>query len=333
MKKRKGISKLLIVFIVILLLILITVGIGVYFVCSKWSKVNFEKIDKDDLDVNTEIYEEVSDKVTEDEFNDIVTVALFGTDSRNPNNMDAGRSDTIIIASINPKTKSVKLLSIPRDTYVNVPGYGKTKINHAYAYGKEQLSIKTINNNFGLNITEYVTIDFSGLIHIINSVGGIKLNLTNEEISYINRYSTEAYKTTGNSYKKINASNGAVVLDGEQALAHSRNRTIGNDFNRAERQRDVVEALMNKLASMNVNDILSLSDSFLSEVRTNINPTKYIGLLTSVFADRNEYLSNVISVQIPSTEYASGQMINGIYYFVPDIERAKNDFYTYLFEK
>lgn len=329
---KKGISKLLIVFIVILLLILITIGIGVYFVWSKWSKVNFEEIDKDDLDVNTEIYEEVSDKVTEDEFNDIVTIALFGTDSRDPNNMDAGRSDTIIIASINPKTKSVKLLSIPRDTYVNVPGYGKTKINHAYAYGKEQLSIKTINNNFGLNITEYVTIDFSGLIHIINYVGGINLNITEEERVIINQFSFEAYKSSGNKYEKLEKS-GNVTLSGEQALAHSRNRTIGNDFNRAERQRDVVEALMNKLASMNVNDILSLSDSFLSEVRTNINPTKYIGLLTSVFADRNEYLSNVVSVQIPSTEYASGQMINGIYYFVPDLERAKSDFYDYLFEK
>lgn len=329
---KKGISKILIAFIVIFLIILITVGLAIYFVWSKWSKINFEKLNKDDLEVNTQIYEEVADKVTEEEFNDIVTVALFGTDSRDPSNMDAGRSDTIIIASINPKTKSIKLLSIPRDTYVNVPGYGYTKINHAYAYGREQLSIKTINSNFGLNITEYVTIDFSGLIHVINSVGGINVNITEEEMAYINRYSYEAYKTTGSKYQTL-AKTGNVKLSGEQALTHSRNRTLGNDFTRAERQRAVVEALMNKLASMDLNTILSLSDSFLSEVRTNINPTEYIGLLTSVFANRNEYLSNVISAQIPNEEYASGKMINGIYYFVSDIEKAKSDFYNYLFEK
>ncbi|MEG2348493.1 MAG: LCP family protein [Clostridia bacterium] len=329
---KKGISKILIAIIVILLIVLITIGIGIYFVWSKFSKVEYEKLDESNLDVNANLYENVSDKVTKEEFNDVVSVVLFGTDSRDTTNMDAGRSDTIIIASVNPKMKSMKLISIPRDTYVNVPGYGKTKINHAYAYGKEQLSIKTINNNFGLNITEYVTIDFSGLINIINTVGGINMNITEEEMKYINNGVKEQYKITGNPVKKVTHS-GSVTLTGEQALTHSRNRTVGNDFTRASRQREVLEALINKMSSMDLNSILSLSDNFLSEVRTNMNPTKYMGLVTSMLTNKSEYMKNFISAQVPNTEYASGQMIDGVYYFVPNMEKAKLDFYTYLFEK
>lgn len=330
--KKEGKSKILILFIVILLILLIIVGIGIFFVWSKWSKVDFKELDNSDLSVTTDIYDQVSDKVTEEEFNEIITIAFFGTDSRDTSNMNSGRSDTIMLASINPNLKSIKLISIPRDTYVEVPGYGKTKINHAYAYGKEQLSIKTINSNFGLNITEYATIDFSGLVNIINDVGGIELTITESEKNYINTYVKESYELTGNPVKKIENA-GKVILTGEQALAHSRNRTVGNDFSRASRQRDVVEALMNKISTMDLNTIISLLDSFLPEVRTNINPTKYIGLLTSILSNRGEYLNNIISVQVPSTEYASGKMIDGIYYFVSDMDTAKNDIYKYIYEQ
>ena len=151
--KKEGKSKILILFIVILLILLIIVGIGIFFVWSKWSKVDFKELDNSDLSVTTDIYDQVSDKVTEEEFNEIITIAFFGTDSRDTSNMNSGRSDTIMLASINPNLKSIKLISIPRDTYVEVPGYGKTKINHAYAYGKKQIRMKTINSNFGLNLT------------------------------------------------------------------------------------------------------------------------------------------------------------------------------------
>lgn len=329
---KNGKSKILIFFGVIIALIFILIAIGIFFIYSKWSKIEFEELDTSDLNVTTDIYNNVSNIISQEEFDDIITIALFGIDSRDTYNMDAGRSDTIIIASINPKIKSVKLISIPRDTYVNIEGYGKTKINHAYAYGKEQLSIKTINSNFGLNITEYVTIDFSGLINVINSIGGININITEEEMNFINQVSPFSYKFTGNNYQKL-THYGNVILSGEQALAHSRNRTVGNDFARAERQRIVLEALINKLVNMDINDIISLLDSFLSEVRTNINPTKYINVLTSVLKDKNEYLNNVISVQIPNSEYASGKMIEGVYYFVSDLDIAKKDMYRYLYEK
>ena len=106
-------------------------------------------------------------------------------------------ADTIMVVSYNPKTQEASLMSIPRDTYVSVAGHGKTKINHAYAYGKEQLALKTINSNFGLNISEYVTINFKGLINVINKIGGIELNISKAEKDYINEFVHESYELTG----------------------------------------------------------------------------------------------------------------------------------------
>lgn len=318
----------LIVLIVVLLIVLLIIGIGVFFVWSKLSNMQIEKIDKKDLAVNENIYDDVKSNlntnITETEFNEVINFVFFGSDSRDINNMESGRSDTIMIASINPKNKSIKLISIPRDTYVSVPGYGKTKINHAYAYGKEQLSIKTINSNFGLNITEYATIDFSGLKNIIDKVDGIQITITEDEKQYINSSSKVTNKLS---------SSGTITLNGEQALAHSRNRTIGNDFTRAGRQRDVIEALINKMATLDLNQILALSDDFLKEVKTNINVTSYIGLLTSIVTNKNDYLKNIKSVQVPDTSYASGQMIDGVYYFVSDMDKAKQEMYKYIYEQ
>ena len=211
--------------IVLVLILVLLIGLGIAigsFIAGKLANLNIQEIDTSDLAVNNDLYDAVSDTLTKNEFEDVICIALFGTDSRDTSNISAGRSDTIIIASINTKFKNVKLISIPRDTYVEVPGHGKTKINHAYAYGGEALAIKTINQNFGLSITEYATIDFSGLIHIINDIGGIQMNITKDEMNYINSNVSEAYKITGNTYKTL-SSYGNVTLSGEQALTHSRN--------------------------------------------------------------------------------------------------------------
>lgn len=321
--------------IVLVLILALLIGLGIVigsFIAGKLANLNIQEIDTSDLAVNSDLYNSVSDTLTKNEFEDVICIALFGTDSRDPSNMNAGRSDTIIVVSINTKFKTVKLISIPRDTYVEVPGHGKTKINHAYAYGQEQLAIKTINQNFGLSITEYATIDFSGLIHIINKIGGIQLNITKSEMEYINNNSKEAYRITGNTKKDV-SSYGNVTLTGEQALTHSRNRTIGNDFTRAGRQREVLEAIMNKMVGLGTSKLLELSDSLLREVKTNINVANYIGQLTNIMINSNEYMNNITSLQVPSTDYAKGQMIEGIYYFVADAEQMKQDMIDNIYKK
>lgn len=325
MKKR---TKVIIAIFAILLLI---VGILFAIVYSKLSKINIEKLDENDLDVNANLYDELSGQLSKSEFDNVVNIALFGSDSRDVNNASAGRSDCIMIASINQNTKKITLVSIPRDTYVNVPGYGKTKINHAYAYGGEQLTIKTINNNFNLNITEYVTIDFSGLINIINSVGGIELTISKEEMNVLNMYLVESYKIMGKKYEPM-TKYGTVTLNGEQALAHSRDRYVGSDFDRANRQRTVIMALMKKLANMNTDTIMSfISDDFLSQVKTNINVTKYTGLISSLLKDKSSYLGDIRSVQVPNVSYSGDQYIDGVYYFVTNMDKAKEDMYKSLY--
>lgn len=328
MKKSGKVLKILL--LICLILLIIGVGIVIY-INMLFANMQHEELDKTDLAVNAKLYDEVKENIAEADFNKVINVALFGTDSRDSGNMEAGRADTIMVASINPVKKSIKLISIPRDTYVEVPGYGKTKINHSYSYGAEQLAVKTINSNFGLNITDYATIDFSGLIHIINNLGGVTVEITDAEKDYINNRSKEAYDITGNAYERLTKS-GKVELSGEQALTHSRNRTIGNDFVRASRQRDVLEALLDRISSIGINEILSLSDDFLKEIKTNVNINEYLGVLASMASNVGEYTGNIISKQIPSTEYSSDRMIKGVYYFVSDLEKAKQDFYTTLYD-
>lgn len=319
-KKQKGkkgkIAGIIVAIILILLVILLGVGTGM--VAGKISKINFDNdLNTDDLGVNDALYTEVSDNVSKDEFNKIKNVALFG--------IDGGRSDAIMIASINQADKTIKLISIPRDTYVSVAGHGKTKINHAYAYGKEQLALKTINSNFGLNISEYVTINFKGLINVINKIGGIELTISKAEMDYINEKVNESYELTGKPTQLL-SSYGKVKLTGEQALTHSRNRTVGNDFTREERQRDVLTAAMNKVSTMSITQLWSLSDSVLSEVKTNLNVSECMGIASDVLGNTNKYLTNIPSKQIPSEDDGGkGDNINGIYYYVCDLQKASKN--------
>lgn len=336
-KKTRIWSILLAITIIALVIIIITLIIQ-SFLASKLSKLNLKQLNEEELEVNSEIYELVSQELTKSEFDSIKNVVLFGIDNQSiddgqddPNFL--GRSDTIMIVSINPKYKSLKMISIPRDTYAEIEGHGKMKINHAYAIGQEQLAIKTINQNFGLDITEYATIDFEGLVHVINDIGGIELTITQAERDYINASSRLAYDVSGNPQKKV-AGYGTVTLDGEQALTHSRNRKVGDDFTRAGRQRQVLEAILAKMSNMSIGEISSMLDVFLKEVTTNINVADYIGTITEVLMNKDTYLNNIISAQVPSKEYATGQYIDQIYYFVPsDTDRMKQDMIDYLYRK
>ena len=321
-KKRSKVKTIAIIIISILLIFAIIFGGLIYFASKTLGKIGFESLDESQLGLNDELYNEVSSNVSQSEFNSIKNVALFG--------IDGGRSDTIIIASLNQTDHTIKLISIPRDTYVSVEGHGKTKINHAYAYGKETLALKTINENFGLNVSEYVTINFKGLINIINKIGGVELEISKSEMEYINENVSESYRLSGKSNVQKLSNYGKVTLNGEQALTHSRNRTVGNDFYREERQRDVITAVMEKVSKMGLTKIIGLSDSILSEVKTNLNITECIGILTEALGNSSEYLNNIESKQIPSDEAGNGsgkgQMISGIYYFVSDLDEASQAF-------
>ena len=334
---KKGLKIFLIVLAVILILLIIAGSVAFAFIKNKLDKINYEEIDTANLSINENLINDINSvegvDVTPEEFNEIKTIAIFGSDSRNIEDAyDDGRSDCIIIATINPTNKSISLVSIPRDTYVNVPGHGKTKINHAFAYGQEQLSIKTINENFGLSISEYITVSWDAVATIVDMVGGIDLEISEAEKDFINGRVDVYSKNLNKSSEKL-ASSGNVHLNGVQTLAHCSNRYVGNnDFERAERQRTVITTLLQVISQKSVTEINKIIDEFLPYVKTNIDVVKYSSYIPDILKYKNEYLANITSAQVPALGEASGQYIGGIYYYVPSsYEKCKQDFIKYLY--
>ena len=339
MSKHSKKSKL---WILILTIIFLAIVLGIMivgdFIAGKFSNINIKEIDKEQLAINDDLYNQVSDSLTENEYNNIKTLVLFGIDTQGEGDGQEyedflGRSDSIIVVAIDSNKKNIKMISIPRDTYVEIEGHGKTKINSAYAWGEAQLAVQTINQNFGLNLTEYITVDFAGLIQVINEIGGIEVKISYEEMENINRFSQKAYDISGNK-RNVLTRYGTILLDGEQALTHSRDRKVGDDFTRAGRQRQVLEAIANKMSQMDAGKISNFLDLFLKEVTTNINISEYMGILSDVLLNKSTYLNNIISAQVPTREYAKDTYIKGIYYFVPDNpEDLKEKMLDYLYRK
>lgn len=273
-KKKKRMNIFLKIVIVLILLIVILLGIAFFYVKSK-----LDKIQKVELPNNEElgITEEIEQKLT-----GYRNIAIFGVDSRSDDYGVGNRSDCIIIASINNDTGEIKLVSVYRDTYVNIDGHGLDKITHAYSYGEAPLAIKTLNKNLDLNISEFVTVNFDSVAEAVDQLGGIQLSITAEEVKYINGYIDETSKVTGKKSQHITQS-GTYTVDGVQAVAYSRIRyTAGGDYKRTERMRTVIEAMFSKLKTRNIKQISSFADSILPHVYTNISATDIISMVPSI---------------------------------------------------
>ena len=272
-KKGKGLKIFGIIVLILVILLVLIVGSVFVFINSKLSKIQQVNIDEADLGVSSQVEENLSG---------YRNIALFGIDSRDSSLGKGNRSDCIIIASINNNTKEVKLISVYRDTYVNIEGYGLDKITHAYSYGEAPLALKTLNENFDLNITEFATVNFDAVAEAINALGGVTIDVKPEEVQYINSYINETSKVTGLSTEKVTSS-GTQTLDGVQAVAYSRIRyTEGGDYKRAERMRTVVEAMVEKFKTKNISEMNQIIDQILPEVYTNITSGDIFSLLPSV---------------------------------------------------
>ena len=205
---------------------------------------------------------------------DIINVLLVGMDARSYET--SSRSDAMILASYNKQTHSVKLVSFLRDSWVHLPEYGWSRINTATAYGGVGLLVNTLNENFDLDIQHYVQIRFEGFREVIDILGGIDVELTQSEINYINR---KLHVEDRDWKNDIKAQPGIVHLNGAQALWHCRNRSIGNgDFARTERQRHVLEIMLNKALSMNLTQITQLAYEMKDHVDMNVPISTVVGL-------------------------------------------------------
>lgn len=273
-KKPKKAKALKVIGIILLILIIIIAGIGIggySYIVSKLDKMQQVQINIDELNVNEEI-------------KGYRNIALFGVDSRDSNLGKGNRSDCIIIASINEKTKDVRLLSVYRDTYVQIEGHGLDKITHAYSYGEAPLAIKTLNTNLDLNITEFVTVNFDLVAEAVDALGGVEITIETSELEYINDYIKGTSDNTGIKSSNITKA-GKQTLDGVQAVAYSRIRyTAGGDYKRTERMRDVIEAMLKKLKTKSVGEINNLMDKILPKVYTNITPSSIIAMVPNLLS-------------------------------------------------
>ena len=206
----------------------------------------------------------------------VTSVFLIGTDGRSLD--ERGRSDTMMLVSANSATNKVCTTSFMRDCYVEIPGYGWDKLNAAYSYGGPELLMDTIEHNFGVKIDDYVCINFLSFASIVDSVGGIDVDLSDAEAEEINTIlQAEVNEIMGDERTSdlLKSGGSKVHLVGKQALAYARIRHIGNaDFERTERQRRVVDLVMDKLKTFNPMMLKNLSTKVLPDVSTNMDTTK-----------------------------------------------------------
>lgn len=213
---------------------------------------------------------------------DKINILLLGVDRLT----GSQRSDTIIIASVG--YSSLTLTSVMRDTMVNIPGHGASKVNAAYAHGGPELTLRTLNENFGFNLTKYAVVDFAALADIINALGGVDIEITSAEQEQINYNMADAWvgEFSKQGYEKDEMhlldlsfagadENGRITahLDGFQALAYARIRKLDSDYVRTSRQRRVIDASLSSLKQnwYDVPMLLELYKSAMSRIQTNMN--------------------------------------------------------------
>ncbi len=261
-KKGKKKRRLWIFGVELLLLLVLLIG---FYVVRQLDKLQDPEVNQSELKVNETIEEETVEHMT-----GYTTIALFGLDTRTAGQLGKGnRSDTIIIASINNDTQEVKLVSVYRDTYLNLANGKYNKCNGAYNAGGPEQAIQMLNLNLDLDIEYYVSVDFAALTETVDLLGGIYIDVDESEIEHLNNYIVETSKVTGVETTAL-TSTGYQLLDGVQATSYCRIRyTSGDDFKRTERQREVIMEIVNTAKKASISDINDIINAVFPMIATN----------------------------------------------------------------
>lgn len=265
-KKKTGLKILL----VLLLIILIVIGCLFGMFKSKLDKMQYVQLNTEELGI---------DDTVDNNLKGYRNIALLGLDSRDMDNTQGSRSDAIIIVSINEKTKEVNLISVYRDTYLDIDGYGLDKVTHAHAYGGPSLTINTLNKNLDLNIKEFAAVNFETVAKIIDLIGGIELDITEKEMVEMNKYMSDTSKNTGIQSSKITRS-GTQTVDGVQAVTYARIRkNTGGDEQRTNRMRKVLMKTFEKAKTLKASKINNITNIMLPEIQTNISSKEILSII------------------------------------------------------
>lgn len=287
-KKRRKI--LLFISEIFLLLILV----AVLWAAKKTQLIRHVEIDPSEVYINKDV-QAVIDEGTSS-MKGYRNIALFGVDSRNKELNRNTRTDVIMIASINLDTKEVKLVSVYRDTWLNMTTNKYNKANAAYSYGGAQQAIGMLNMNLDLDITDFVTVGFDAVIDVVDAVGGVEINVTQEEIVHLNSYQIsmvgkvvgknaagedEYYATAGVDYTPVEHA-GLQKLNGLQATAYSRIRYVGGDGARTQRQRTVLTQIAKKAMTLDVTKLNKIADAVFGEIATSLTMPEILSLLSDI---------------------------------------------------
>ena len=277
-KKKKGRKKFLLIVFEILLLAILLACLWIY--NNTFKQIDYEdKLNSTEAGVNQDI-----DESTVVQQEGYTNIALFGLDNRSSNSYAKGNSDTIMIASIDNVSKEVRLVSIYRDTFLNIGNDTYRKANAAYANGGAIQALQMLNTNFDLTITEYVCVDWAALVKVIDALGGIDLEITEGERSQINKYMKDVDQVTGYTTSYVSQT-GLVHLDGTQATTYARIRKLaGDDYKRASRQRIVLQAILEKAKKANIATLTQICTSVFGDISTNLEQADILVLLKDITA-------------------------------------------------
>ena len=279
-KKRKGKRIAIILVLELLIFIGLIIAYFVFFANKTMDKMQIDTTDKKEIDVSDAVTEVMEDKYT--------TIALFGLDTRDKVDMTkkgSAHSDAIIIASINNESKEVKLVSVYRDAFLETAtdNPSNIKVTETYMLGGPICSIETLNKNMDLNITDYVSVDFKALSNAIDALGGVTINVKEKELNNLNNNLEEQVEVTGIPSQGV-WSSGEQVLNGMQAIAYARIRKVGHDdFERTQRQRAVVSAMIAKAKESDLSTIKKVIEEVFPLIATNMTKTQMLKLASDMF--------------------------------------------------
>lgn len=309
---------------IIVVSIIALIGVAIYTATTIiLGRVTHKEIDETNLGIKPE----VTEKVEHDKINNIVNVALFGLDGENG---EEGRSDATMVATFDPISKKLKITSFLRDTYVAIDGYGRDKLNHSYAYGGPELAIKTLNQNFDLNITDYVKIDFENLEHVVDALGGIEMEMTQVEADEVSAYASLVSSALNRPNEPVTLKeNGKADLTGFQALGYCRIRsTAGGDFARTERHRKILTEMFNKISQAGTAELASMTVKLLPYVETSLTNKEILDLAYNVLTLGTK---DIKQERFPRDEYLTETDIDRIFYFCYDEEYTAQQVHEYIF--
>ena len=263
----------------IFILLILIAGVFIY---AKLGKMNFTSLDFSKIGVNSGVS---NNKVMKG----YTTIGLVGLDNRSTK-LKSGNSDTMIIASINNDTKKVKLVSVYRDTYLRIgedsEGNGQySKANAAYAKGGAEQFLNMLNTNLDLNVTDFVSVDFQAVAEAVELLGGIDVELKEEEVVHLNNYCVETSKVTGMDYTPLEKKEGTHHLNGVQTVAYARIRyTAGNDFRRAARQREVIYKIGEKAKKSDIATLSKILDKVFPNIYTSFTKAEILQMGMSMLS-------------------------------------------------